>query len=221
MRLTRRTPVAPGPVLFAIVALASVALPGRSAAQVLYSFPGARPVPDSSPALGATVGFGDHFFRLLGFGRFNVSRVSDLGFEIAYDDLNTGPGSSDSGRFGAGADFKYQVMEQDDRTPVDVAVGVGAGFLTQSSVTLVRIPFGAMASRTFTLDNDHDVVPYAGVYLVVDYFNYDGSSPNDGSDLDVELRLGASAEIANNVSVFSALHTGNGTMFFLGFSAGL
>lgn len=208
-------------VALALLAV-GLALPATGRAQAFYSFPGARPVPDSSPALGATVGFGDHFFRLLGFGRFNISQRSDLGLELAYDDLNSSNGSNnDSGRFGGGADFKMQVVRQDERTPVDVAVQVGAGVLTRSQDTQVRVPFGAVASRTFPLEEGKEVVPYGGIYLVVDYINHDNPRLSDGSDLNVEGRFGASVRIVRRTSVFASLHVGDGTMFFLGFFAGL
>jgi hypothetical protein len=72
------------------------------------------------------------------------------------------------------------------------------------------------------VDRDRDIVPYGGVYLIMDFVDHD-TTGNTGfdSDIDVEMRLGASAEISTHTSVFAALHAGNGTMFFLGFSVGL
>ncbi len=206
--------------ILTMLAVAAV-LCGPASAQVFYSFPGARTVPDTSPALGLTTGFGDQFFRLLGFARFNAAQRADLGFELVYDDLDTGPGSEDSGRFGGGLDFKYAVVPGRPDSPVDVAVQVGAGVLTRSEVTLVKVPFGALVSHTFPLSGNREVVPYGGVYLVIDYVNYDSPRLDDGTDLDVEMRLGGSVEIGDHASVFAAFHTGNGTMFFLGFSASL
>ena len=68
---------------------------------------------------------------------------------------------------------------------------------------------------------------YGGIYLLFDHVKIDApeGAPEDyddsDSDFDVELRIGASAEIVKRGSVFAALHAGNGTMFFLGFNAGL
>jgi hypothetical protein len=77
-------------------------------------------------------------------------------------------------------------------------------------------------SRTFTVDQDREIVPYGGVYLIMDFVDHD-TPGNDGfdSDTDVEMRVGASAEISNGAAVFAAFHAGNGSMFFLGFSASL
>jgi hypothetical protein len=198
------------------------AFPAGARAQVFYSMPGARPVPDESPALGIALGLADNRFRLDGFGRFNASQRADIGLEVVYEDLDTGPGSNDSSRFGAGADFKYLAVRQGSNTPVDAAVQFGAGVLARSGYTLIRMPLGALVSRTFTVDRDRDIVPYGGVYLIMDFVDHDTPGNNGfDSDIDVEMRVGASAEISTHTSVFAALHAGNGTMFFLGFSVGL
>lgn len=207
-------------ILTAIALL--TALPIAAQAQVFYSIPGARPVSDASPVLGLALGVGDEMFRLVGFGRFNASASSDLGLEVAYEDIDSGPGSEDDHRFGAGVDYKHLVIRQQNDTPIDVAVQIGTGVLTQSDYTLIKVPLGAMASRTFTVESNRDIVPYGGVYLVMDFYDVD-SPGNDGwdSDLDVEVRVGASAEVVDRAAVFAAFHAGNGTMFFLGFSASL
>lgn len=207
-----------GGMTAALLALLPVAAP----AQVFYSAPGARPVSDDSPALGLAVGFGDDLFRLVWFGRFNASRASDLGLEIVYEDLDTGAGSDDQHRFGGGADYRHRVVEQNADTPVDVAVQFGAGLLAHDDYTLIKVPLGAMVSRTFAVEETRDVVPYGGVYLIMDFLDSD-TPGNDGfdSDLDVEFRVGASVDIVERTAFFAALHAGNGTMFFLGLNASL
>lgn len=204
--------------VFALVA----ALPAAARAQVFYAAPGARPVSDASPALGLALGIGDELFRLVGFGRFNAASSSDIGLEVVYEDLDAAPGSEDQNRFGGGADFRHLVVRQEGDTPVDVAVQFGAGVLAHSDHTLIELPLGAMASRTFTVEGNRDIVPYGGVYLVMDFLDLDAPG-NDGwdSDLDVEFRVGGSVEIVERATVFAALHAGNGTMFFLGFFASL
>jgi hypothetical protein len=101
---------------------------------------------------------------------------------------------------------------------VDAAVQVGAGFQTRDDFTLIKVPLGAVFSRGFPLEGKREVVPYGGVYLVMDFFDVAGDNE---SELDVELRLGASAEIVDRAALFAAFHTGNGTLFFLGFNASL
>ena len=67
----------------AIAALVIVALLAPAAgAQVFYMYPGAPPVKKNEPAVGATIAFGDNLFRILGYGRFNVNKVSDIGVEV-------------------------------------------------------------------------------------------------------------------------------------------
>lgn len=208
-----------------LAALLLGVLPVVAHAQVFYSMPGARPVPDESPVLGMALGIGDNLFRLVGFGRFNAARTADLGLEIVYEDLDTGAGADDQHRWGGGADFKKLIVEQDDDNsrPVDAALQFGAGILAQSNYTLIKVPVGALVSRTFTVQEKRDIVPYAGVYLIMDFVDIDvpGNGGGLDSDLDVEFRAGASASLARRTSVFAALHAGNGTLFFLGFSTNL
>ena len=208
--------------VMAAILFAGMALPAAPRAQVFYAMPGARPVSDASPVLGLALGIGDNLFRLVGLGRFNAAASSDLGLEVAYEDLDTGPGSDGQHRFGAGIDFKHVVVWQQEETPVDVAVQVGAGILAQSHYTLIKIPVGAIASRSFTVEGGREIVPYGGAYLIMDFFDVDApGNPGWRSDLDVEFRVGGSAEIVDGVAAFAALHAGNGTMFFLGFRASL
>ncbi len=211
-------------LLQSLMAMVLVLAPLNAArAQVFYSMPGARPARDDSPILGLTVGLGEDLFRLVGFGRFNASRSADIGLEITYEDLDTGPGSNDQSRFGGGADFKALVVRQGDNTPVDAAVQLGAGVLARSNYTLIKVPVGALVSRSFALDDNRSTVPYAGVYVVMDFLDIDSRGANSGfnSDVDVELRAGASVDLVDNATFYAAFHVGNGTLFFLGFAASL
>jgi len=208
-----------------LVAGALVMLTSTGArAQVFYSYPGARPVTDQSPSLGLVAGFGDNLIRLGGFGRFNLSPVADLGIEGIYDNIDTAGSGEDTGFGGAGIDGKYALLSATEETPVDLSVQVGAGFLAGSDILQIRVPFGGMASHDFVVDNDRTIVPFGGVYFVFNYFKVDGlpaGVDDSDTDFDVEMRVGASAEIIARGSVFAALHAGDGTMFFIGFNLGL
>lgn len=208
--------------LVCVVVLCAWAAGAR--AQVFYSYPGARPVTDNSPSLGLVAGFGDNLVRLGAYGRFNLSYAADLGLEVVWDNVDIDNGD-DINYLGAGADGKYMLMEADAAIPVDLAVQFGAGFLTEDDYFLLHVPFGVMVSREFAPgENDERLVtPYGGVYFVFDYASFDAPPGADDSDtdFDVELRIGASAEIVRHGSVFAALHAGLETMFFLGFNAGL
>lgn len=200
-----------------VLAMASLA-----DAQVFYSYPGARPVTDTSPSLGLVSGFGDNVIRLGGFGRFNISPVADLGLEAIYQSVDVSGSGNDIGYGGAGIDGKYLLMSANENMPLDISAQVGAGFLARSGYFNLHIPFGAMTSHDFTTSDGRRITPYGGVYFVFDYFNVDSPGGNStDSDFDVEMRVGAAAEIVKRGSLFAALHAGNGTMFFLGFNAGL
>ena len=203
--------------------LAACALPGAARAQVFYSYPGARPVTDYSPSLGLVAGFGDNLVRLAGFARFNVTPASDLGFEAVYDNVGAEGIDDDVGFGGAGADFRYQIVAAGESSPLDVAAQAGGGFLARSDFLNLRFPLGVVASRDLVLKDERVLVPYGGVYVLIDYVNISGGPGGDQSDTDadVELRLGISAEIVKKGSLFAALHVGDDTMFFVGFNAGL
>lgn len=214
-----------------IGALAAVALlfglASGARAQVFYSYPGARPVTDTSPSLGLVSGFGDNLVRLGGFGRFNLSSVADLGLEVMFQNVDTEDTSDDTSFWGAGGDGKYLLVSANENSPLDIAAQVGAGILTRSDYLLVHVPLGALASHDFVMNDGRRIVPYGGVYFLFDYLdiNAPAGAPADydesSTDFDVELRVGASAEIVKRGSLFAALHAGNGTMFMLGFNAGL
>lgn len=205
-----------------LVAVALLALPCTAHAQVFYSYPGARPVTDNSPSLGAVAGFGDHLIRLAGFARFNVSSASDLGVEATYDNQGADGRDDDVGFGGAGADFRYLLVTAGDNSPVDLSAQAGVGFLARSDFLNVRVPLGASASRDILLKDGRTIVPYGGLYVVINYVDVSGAGEDfTDTDADVELRLGASAEIIRRGSVFASLHIADDTMFFVGFNAGL
>jgi len=209
-----------GALLGAVLALAASGVH----AQVFYAYPGARPVTDLSPSLGLVAGFGDNLIRLGGFGRFNLSSVADLGVEAIYESVDTDGSGEDTGFGGAGIDGKYALLLANENTPIDLSVQVGGGFLARSDYLQIHVPFGALASRDLVVGGDRTIVPFGGVYFVWDYFKVSGlpgGGDDTDTDFDVELRIGASAEIISRGSVFASLHAGNGTMFFIGFNAGL
>lgn len=208
----------------ALIAGVLVAIASSVRAQVFYSFPGARPVTDTSPSLGLVAGFGDNVVRLGGFGRFNLSSSADLGLEVMYDNVDSdGTGGDDVGFFGFGGDGKFLLTSADEGNSLDIAVQAGVGALTRDDYTLIHVPLGGIASRDFLTNDGRRITPYGGAYLIFDYLKIDVPEPADDSDtdLDVEIRVGASAEIVKRASLFAAFHTGNGTIFFLGFNAGL
>jgi hypothetical protein len=200
-----------------------VLVPGVHA-QVFYSYPGARPVTDNSPSLGLVAGFGEDTVRLGGFGRFNLSSVADLGLEVMYDNVDDDfEGGDDVGFFGFGGDGKYLLTSADEDMPLDIAAQLGVGVMTRSDYLLFHVPFGAIASHDFIMNDGRRITPYGGVYFLFDYLTVDLPAPADDSetDFEVEMRIGASAEIVKRGSLFAALHAGAGTIFFLGFNAGL
>jgi len=207
----------------AVAVVAMCALAGAAQAQVFYSFPGAKPVSDASPSLGLVAGFGDNVVRLGGFGRFNLSSRADLGLEAMFNNVKGEGTAEDTGFGGGGLDGKYQFYSARQDMQIDIAANAGVGVLARSSYYNIHVPFGVLASHDFTMKDGRLIVPYAGLYFIYDFVHVDVPAPADNSDshFDTELRIGASAEIVKKGSLFAALHAGNGTMFFIGFNAGL
>jgi hypothetical protein len=207
----------------ATVAVIALLMAAPVSGQVYHQYPGAPVVGETEPALGATFGFGNDLARLLGYGRFNVSEVSDFGIEVLLDHFD--PDFVDDGwRFGAGADFKYAIVPADTDLPFDLSVGGGIGFQAGNDVTNFNIPAGAVISRPLELQNRRVLVPYAGLYLVFSHVSIDvpaGLPDYDDSDLDVELRLGSRLEIGAGISGFVTVHISDDEMFFLGVNSSL
>lgn len=203
-----------------VLAVALLALaPGAVRAQVFYLYPGAPVVPREDAALGGTVGFGSHLVRLLGYGRFNINPVADLGLEIVLDE------SDGDWRVGAGADAKYGIVPKDRTMPFDLSLNAGIGFQSGGDATNIDVPVGGLISRAFQLENGRVVTPYGGLYLVFRHVSWDlpAGVPGDDSDtdLDLELRIGTSISVFTNGDAFVNLHIGEDFMFFLGYNANI
>jgi len=212
--------------LIAVIAgaiLAGVASVGT--AQVFYSYPGAPIIQGQNAASGATIAFGDNdLFRLLGYLRFNISDVSDFGVELVLDNSDLGP--NDDWRFGGAVDFKYLIIPKDSDLPFDLAFNAGFGFQTGNDVDNINIPVGGLISRPLELNNGRLVVPYGGVYVIIQRVSWDGvpGVPRSGgsdTDADVELRAGAVLHLNDNVGFGAGFHIGAEDIFMLGFHVGL
>jgi hypothetical protein len=217
-----RRPQGPGLILGTAL-IATLLVAGAARAQVFYQYPGAPVVSDTEPALGFTAGIGDDLLRLVGYGRFNVSEVSDLGLELVLDHWD--PSFGDDGwRIGAGADFRYAIVPANTNLPFDLSLDGGLGLQTGSDITSFNIPVGAVISRPLELQNGRILTPYGGLYLLFSHISVDtppGAPDYDDSDFDVELRLGTSLEIVGGVSGFVSAHVGNEEKLFLGLNASL
>ena len=208
----------------AIAALVIVALLAPAAgAQVFYMYPGAPPVKKNEPAVGATIAFGDDLFRILGYGRFNVNNVSDIGVEVLTD--NTDVSTGDVWRGGLAADYKYAIVPKETEMPFDLSVNGGFGYQWGGDISNIQFPVGGLVSRPVELSGGRVLIPYGGVYLLFQYAWWDLAPgvPGDTSDwdTDVELRVGAAFVINESSRAFATLHLGAGTKFYLGINFSL
>jgi hypothetical protein len=205
-----------------VIAVATIAalLAPAAVAQVFYSYPGAPPARSDQPALGANAGFGDDLFRLVGYGRFNVNTVSDIGLELIFDHADT-PVESNVWRWGFGADYKYAIVPQDSSSmPFDLAANAGFGYQSGGDYWNIRFPIGGLISRQIEVRTNDKLVPFGGVYVLFDYGSWDfpPGVPGDDSDfdVDVELRMGSGYEISQTAMAYASLFLGAGTKFFVG-----
>jgi hypothetical protein len=206
-------------IMMAAAVLVAVLAPTLGA-QVFYSYPGALPAGPDQPALGANTGFGDDLFRLLGYGRFNVNAVSDVGLELVFDKADS-PVESNVWRWGFGADYKYAIVPQDSSSmPFDLALNAGFGYQGGGDAWNIRFPVGGLVSRSVAVRSDNALVPFGGVYVLFDYasWNLPAGSSGDSSDfdVDVELRAGAGYEITKTALAYATLFLGAGTKFYIG-----
>jgi hypothetical protein len=191
-------------------------------AQVYQPYWTARPVDTDSPALGGAVGFGDDMFRFAGHARFNISSASDLGLELVFDSFDS-DFDDDTHYYGGGLDFKYLAVAQGERLPFALATQACVGMEWGNDTSQLVVPFGFLGSKSIAMDEDDGrmLTPFASAYVVIEHTSFDAAGVDDDTDVNVEIRLGAAFEVATRTNVYAALHIGNGTMFFLGFSAGL
>jgi hypothetical protein len=206
-----------------VVAAAVLTTGGMAWGQVYHQYPGAPVVDDTSPDVGALIGFGEDTVRLVGYGRFNASDVSDIGIEVVLDRFDP-PFVGDGWRFGAAADFRYAIVTEGSDLPFDLSLDGGLGFQTGADVTNVNIPVGAVISRPLELKEGRIMVPYGGLFVVFTNWSYDlppGFPDPSDSEIDLVLRLGASIYITDGISVFANGHVGNGEMFALGLNSSL
>ena len=205
-------------VVLALVGI--VGSQGTALAQVYQPYWTARPVVTDSPALGGAVGFGDDMFRFAGHARFNISSASDLGLELVFDNVET-DFDDDTHYFGGGLDFKYLAVAAGERLPFDLAAQACVGMEWGNDTSQLVVPFGFLGSKSIAMNDGQMLTPFTSAYVVVEHTSFDAAGVDDDTDVNVEIRLGAAFEVATRSNVYAALHIGNGTMFFLGFSAGL
>lgn len=185
-------------------------------AQVYQPYWNARAVSDDSPAMGLAVGFGEDMFRIAGHARFSMTWASDLGLELVFDNFEDAIGD-DSQLFGFGGDYKYLLVTDGTDLPFDLAAQAGFGMeFGDGDFRAMTIPFGILGSKAVPVEDGNRVItPFAGMYLVIEDTNY------SDVDLSAEVRFGSAFQITGSNHAFASLHVGNGTMFFLGFTAAL
>jgi hypothetical protein len=107
-------------------------------------------------------------------------------------------GSGSNTRLLLGGGLAWQWLRAGADVPFDVALTGGAGLSTASGFNVVRIPFGAVAGHTFTLDNDMQLTPFVHPRLSIDHC---GGCGGTTTKLDVDVDIGVNYEITPQVAV--------------------
>lgn len=207
-------------VIMMVAAVLVTILAPAGWAQVFYGYPGATTAEDDRPAVGANAGFGDDLFRLLGYGRFNVNTVSDLGLELLFDRTDSRV-EANVWRWGFGADYKYAIVPEDTTAiPFDLALNAGFGYQNGGDMWNIRFPVGGVVSRPVAVGSSTTLVPFGGVYMLFEYASWDlppwASGDHSDFDLEVELRAGSGYQISTTAMAYATLYLGAGTKFYLG-----
>jgi hypothetical protein len=119
---------------------------------------------------------------------------------------------SSNARVFAGGGLAWQWYRSSADMPFDIAVTGEAGLSGGNSLTVVRIPFGAVVGHTFKLENGNELTPFVHPRLAFDFcsgsvggFNPGGGfTPPDCSSstkLDVDVDVGVNYEITPQVAV--------------------
>jgi hypothetical protein len=109
-----------------------------------------------------------------------------------------------------GGGLAWQWMRATADMPFDMAVTGEAGLSAGNSMTVVRIPIGAVVGHTFKLDNGNELTPFVHPRLALDFCTGDRIATTPGgivgvcassSKLDVDVDVGLNYEITQQVAI--------------------
>ena len=199
--------------LLIVLSTVSVFIPAGTVAQVFYQFPEAPVVNEGHVATGPYLSYGENeTFRLGGFIRLNATKYFDVGAELLVGSLDG------DGQFGGGVDAKISLFPPTASVPFDLSATVGAGASSGDTYRVFQVPVGAIISSPFTLENDKQIVPYLGVYMLIvnTKVKLDDADDVSDTDIDVEARGGVKYTLASGPEIFAAIHIGRDAMVMIG-----
>jgi hypothetical protein len=122
----------------------------------------------------------------------------DEDWQFSLDGGLAAPKGSGNTRLLLGGGLAWQWLRSSADVPFDIALTGGAGFSSGNGFNVVRLPFGAVAGHTFTLDNDMQLTPYVHPRLSIDHC---GGCGGTTTKLDVDVDVGVNYEITPQVAV--------------------
>jgi hypothetical protein len=122
----------------------------------------------------------------------------DADWQFSLDGGLAAPKGSGNTRLLLGGGLAWQWLRSGADVPFDIALTGSAGFSSGNGFNVVRIPFGAVAGHTFTLDNDMQLTPFVHPRLSIDHCGGCGGST---TKLDVDVDIGVNYEITPQVGV--------------------
>jgi hypothetical protein len=198
----------------AAVFLVSLA-PSAGVSQVFYQFPDAAIVRPGEFVLGPYGAAGDNeLFRLGGFARMNATKYLDVGFEMLFDS------AKGDGRFGVGADLKFDLIPDTNAIPFDLSMTSGIGVIKSDEIRIVQFPVGGVISSPFQLDSGNIIALYLGVYMLIVDTKFEPSElpAYSDTDLDVEARGGIRYSLSSGPDIFVGFQAGRDALVTVGAS---
>lgn len=118
-----------------------------------------------------------------------------------------------------GGGFAYQMLRERQDMPFDMVFTGGVGASFGDNVTLVRIPFGVAAGHRFPIEGKFAITPYVHPRLSIDYISFDTPAGNvSDTELNLDIDLGGSLEINEQMQLRLALLLGDGDAIGLSFA---
>jgi hypothetical protein len=176
---------------------------GGLMAQTLGQFGGAGAAPDGEGTVFMLAG-NDAFRTGLG-ARFNISKMSDFGFQLGVDR------TCEESFFGGGIDLKVVLLESRAELPINLALDASLGSLTSDAVGRFLFGLGILASGRIETHSMRVIEPYFSFIVLIEQIdekNDDAaateclcSANDDTTESDTIFRAGVKIPMSNDAQL--------------------
>lgn len=196
--------------VFLLVSLLALMVTPLTASAKLNRFYTAQSLTAGKIESGVFVSLSDEFQVIYPRVRYGLGYLSEVGIQAGVVSHERG-GSDDIGAF-LGADFKYQLIKETEKIPLDLALDAGFNLFFLEGDSIEEWTFALLISRLFEVEETgYTVSPYGGFELS----NISGSYVGD-SFSDTFFILGLDWRITEKFSTILDVKTGDYTVGGLG-----